>query len=121
MKELGQARHILGMRIERNQTTKTLRLHVKGVEALQHEECEANTNTASDILSIIRKRLSIHRGGEIAHESNTLRVGHRKSHVRDGGDPTRPCLCRRGHRPIHVKTRMEALGSCEEHILVPSR
>ena len=26
MKELGQAQHILGMRIERNQTTKTLRL-----------------------------------------------------------------------------------------------
>ena len=54
MKELGQARHILGMRIERNQTTKTLRLHVKGVEALQHAECEASINSISDDNPTIR-------------------------------------------------------------------
>ena len=61
MKELGQARNILGMRIERNRTdspTLPVRLHLQSVEALQQGECEANTNTASDVNSTIGQRLS---------------------------------------------------------------
>ena len=86
MKELGQARHILGMRIERNQTTKTLRLHVKGVEALQHAECEASINSISDDNPTIRQRLSLNREGEKDNWKDTLHIGNRKYHVRNGGD-----------------------------------
>ena len=44
-----------------------------------------------------------------------------KYHVRNRGDPTRSCRCRRGHQPVHVKPRMEALGGHQAHTKVSER
>ena len=98
-----------------------VRLHMKGVEVVQYGEREANTNTASDDAPTIKQTLFIHIRGETAHEQSILRIGHRKSHVGNGGDPSKPCICRRGCQQIHVKTWLEALGCYKEHILVPTR
>ena len=76
------------------------RLHPEVVEVFKYGERKANTNTASDIALTIRQRLSIHRSGEKDHEKNTLRIGRRKSHVPNGGDKTRPCICHRGCQPV---------------------
>ena len=63
-----------------------IRLHTKGVEALQHGERETSINSTSDENLTIGQRLSIHRGGEEAKWKDTLYIGHRKYHVRNGGD-----------------------------------
>ena len=52
-----------------------VRLHTKGVEALQHGECEANTNSTSGDNPTIGQRLSIHRRGEKAKQKDTLCIG----------------------------------------------
>ena len=68
--------------------TLLVRLHTKGVEALQHGECEANINSASPVNPTIGQRLSIHRRGEKAQWKDTLCIGRRKYHVRNGGEQT---------------------------------
>ena len=120
MKELGQARHILGMRIERNQMTKTLWLsqfdYIQKV--LKHFNIDNVKPTITPLLTTIW--LSDRDSPSTEEERNLfwkdiLRIGSRKYHVRNGSDPTWSCICHRGRQPVHVKPRTKALGGCQTH------
>ena len=50
-------------------------LRTKGVEALQHGECKASMNSASDDNPTFRQRLSIHKREEKAQWKDTLHIG----------------------------------------------
>ena len=118
MKELRQTRHILGMWIEQNRKTKTLRLSQSNYiqKVMKRFDMENVTPaSASDDNSTIGQRLFIHRRGEEAQWKDTLRISRRKYNLRNGGDPFGPRTCRRGCQPVHVKPKTEALGGHQAH------
>ena len=53
--------------------------------------------TACDLNPTIGQKLSLNGREEKAQWKDTLCIGHKKHHVCDGRDPTRPCMCHRGH------------------------
>ena len=86
MKELRQAQHILGMQIERNRTTKILRLSQSDYirKVLRHSHMENVKPTSTPLLKLIK--LSDRDSPSTEEEKKLM------SKVCNGGDPTRSCI-----------------------------
>ena len=118
MKELGQARHILGVRIERNQTSKTLWLSQSDYmhKVLKHFNMDNAKPVSTPLPTTIQ--LSDRDSPSIEEErklNGKIPYASAVGSIMYAMVATRSSVCRRGCQPVHVKPRTKALGDCQTH------